>query len=68
VAGCCECGDEPSGSGAKQLVSSVKNGKCIVVYLSVLKRLYKFYQYSQKRMWELNPVAESLEFGIKKFQ
>jgi hypothetical protein len=22
VAGCCECGDEPSGSGAKELVTS----------------------------------------------
>jgi hypothetical protein len=25
LAGCCECGDEPSGSGATELVSCLKN-------------------------------------------
>jgi hypothetical protein len=27
LAGCCECGDEPSGSGATQLVSSTGDRK-----------------------------------------
>jgi hypothetical protein len=27
VAGCCECGDEPTGSGATELVN-VKHGSC----------------------------------------
>jgi hypothetical protein len=29
VAGCCECGDEPSGSGATELVSY--KSKCIML-------------------------------------
>jgi hypothetical protein len=39
VAGCCECGDEPSGSCAKELVSSK--------FISVYKCEYA-YPYSEK--------------------
>jgi hypothetical protein len=50
------------------LRSSVKNGKYIDDYDSVLKRLYEFYHYSPKRMRQLKQVAESPHYSIKKFQ
>jgi hypothetical protein len=33
VAGCCECGDEPSGSCATELVSIIQNIYCVVFQL-----------------------------------
>jgi hypothetical protein len=37
VAGCCGCGDETSGSGAKELViTSVKNFMCVKVSCPIL--------------------------------
>jgi hypothetical protein len=42
------------------VLSSVKNGKFINDINSTLKKLYKFYQYSPKRLRQLKQVAESL--------
>jgi hypothetical protein len=42
------------------VLRSVKNGKYTDDYDSVLKWLYKFYQFSPKRMGQLKQVAESL--------
>jgi hypothetical protein len=36
VAGCCECGDEPSGSCATELVSYTTKGCTDIIYTNVL--------------------------------
>jgi hypothetical protein len=50
------------------VLSAVKNGKFIDDTDSTLKKLYKFYQYSPKRLQQLKHVAESLQTSILKFQ
>jgi hypothetical protein len=51
-----------------KVLNSIKNGKYVDDYESVLKRLYKFYQYSPKRMGQLKQVAERIQCSIKKCQ
>jgi hypothetical protein len=41
VAGCCECGDEPAGSCATELVSLVR-GKIRVLFKSMVCKFVKF--------------------------
>jgi hypothetical protein len=50
------------------VLSAVENGKFIDYVDSTLKKLYKFYQYSPKRLQQLRQVAESLQTSILKFQ
>ncbi|XP_073524940.1 zinc finger protein 862-like [Phyllobates terribilis] len=50
------------------VLSSVKQAKLIDDFDSILKKLYKFYQYSPKRMRQLKQVAENLQLTILKFQ
>jgi hypothetical protein len=37
VAGCCECGDEPSGSCATELVKSLMMPVCAVCFVTTAK-------------------------------
>jgi hypothetical protein len=40
VAGCCECGDEPSGSGTTELVSYRLGGRLMKMLIPTLQALF----------------------------
>jgi hypothetical protein len=50
------------------VLCAVENGKFTDYIDSTLKKLYKFYHYSPKRLPQLKQIAESLQTSILKFQ